>query len=80
MNKPTHELPPACVYLTTTQAAQCQARYEQLVSEFEARAAKEGRAITAFDYYTYKALWVAAYGADAVQIIADEDAHVSSVQ
>ncbi len=54
------------VILTTAEAAQAQARYEALIADYEA---KRTTPPNPHEYWTYKALWAAAYGASQVRII-----------
>ncbi|RTL41900.1 MAG: hypothetical protein EKK48_13360 [Candidatus Melainabacteria bacterium] len=54
------------VILTSVQAAQAQQRYEALVAEYEA---KRTTPPDPHEYWTYKALWAAAYGADQIRVV-----------
>ncbi len=56
------------IVMTQSKADECQREYERLLHEWEANRKGEPNPM---DYYTVKALWHRAYGADQVQIIPD---------
>lgn len=54
------------VILTREEAAQAQLRYEALIADYEARRTSPP---SPHEYFTYKALWARAYGADQVRVV-----------
>ena len=57
--------------ITKTQAAAAEATFQRRWAEFEEKRAASGGKPSAHDYWTHKAIWAGAYGADAVQIVDD---------
>lgn len=54
------------VILTSAEAAQAQLRYETFVAEYEANRTTPP---SPHEYWTYKALWARAYGADQIRVV-----------
>ncbi len=54
------------ITLTSAEAALAQTRYEALVADYEA---KRTTPAGPHEYWTYKALWAAAYGADQIRVV-----------
>lgn len=61
----------APVTLTHSQARLAEARYQELIAEMQARQAASGHEPSAHDYWAYKGLFAAAYGAEQVTIVPD---------
>jgi hypothetical protein len=54
------------VILTSAEAAQAQVRYEALIADYEA---KRTTPPSPHEYWTYKALWARAFGANQIRVI-----------
>jgi hypothetical protein len=54
------------VILTSAEAAQAQVRYETLIADYEA---KRTAPPSPHEYWTYKALWARAFGANQIRVI-----------
>lgn len=54
------------VILTSAEAAQAQVRYETFVAEYEASRTTPPSPL---EYWTYKALWARAFGADQIRVV-----------
>jgi hypothetical protein len=61
----------APITLTHSQARAAEARYQELIADLQARRAASGEELSPHDYWVYKGLFAAAYGAEQVTIVPD---------